>query len=232
MDPDRTTPTSMRRANGRWLARVVVTGSASVTMLLGPAGVATAQDCPVTDLSCVDDVVGEVQQNVDDSIRDAADDVATTVDTTVDTVADTVRSTLDGLTDPVDPPPPGGDGPGGHDGGSSNHSNHSNHPGGGSTGSSHRAPGPAAVPSVQAREGGTATVIGTAINASADTSPADATDQRSATTRLREAAIGIAVSLLIVLGAVLLFMSIQARLDRRDPKLALAPVTADVVTFA
>jgi hypothetical protein len=48
---------------------------------------------------------------------------------------------------------------------------------------------------------------------------------------LPEAAAGIAISLLIVLGAVLLFMTIQARLDRRDPKLALAPVTADVVTF-
>ena len=81
------------------------------------------------------------------------------------------------------------------------------------------------------REGGTLTLIGTATNGHADASPADATDQRSPGTRLREAAVGIAISLLIVLGALLLFMTIQARLDRRDPKLALAPVTADVVTF-
>jgi hypothetical protein len=51
-------------------------------------------------------------------------------------------------------------------------------------------------------------------------------------TRLRQAATGIALPLLIMLGVVLLFTAIQGRLDRRDPKLALAPMTADVVTFA
>jgi hypothetical protein len=84
---------------------------------------------------------------------------------------------------------------------------------------------------VLTRQGRTLTQIGTAINGHDAAGPADATDQRPGATGLPEAAAGIAISLLIVLGAVLLFMTIQARLDRRDPKLALAPVTADVVTF-
>lgn len=184
-------------------------GAATATMLLGPTGAATAADCPITDLSCLPSQLDDVQQTVDDTVGGAKDDVAG--------VVDTVTSTVGGLTDPI-VQPPGGDGPGAHHGGGVSH-----HPGGPA--------GSATGPTVLTREGGTLTQIGTAINGQA-VSPADTTDQRSAGTRLREAAAGIAISLLIVLGAVLLFMTIQARLDRRDPKLALAPVTADVVTFA
>jgi hypothetical protein len=200
----------MGRPHHRWLAGIVMAGAATATMLLGPAGAATAADCPITDLSCLQSQLDDVQQTVDDTVGGAKDDVAG--------VVDTVTSTVGGLTDPI-VQPPGGDGPGAHHGGGVSH-----HPGGPA--------GSATGPTVLTREGGTLTQIGTAINGQADVSPADTTDQRSAGTRLREAAAGIAISLLIVLGAVLLFMTIQARLDRRDPKLALAPVTADVVTFA
>jgi hypothetical protein len=192
-------------------------GAATATMLLGPAGAATAADCPITDLSCLQNQRDDVQQTVDDTVGGAKDDVAG--------VVNTVTSTVGGLTDPI-VQPPGGDGPGAHHGGGVSH-----HPGGSATGHGGSA-GSATGPTVLTREGGTLTQIGTAINGQADMSPADTTDQRSAGTRLREAAAGIAISLLIVLGAVLLFMTIQARLDRRDPKLALAAVTADVVTFA
>ena len=219
-----------RRPNGRRLAGVVVVGAASATMLFGPAGIASAGDCPITDLTCTSDVVADLQQTgdqtVEETIRTAEDDLAA--------VADTATSTLDGLTDTVGQPP-GGDEPGGddgHDGGGANHDP------AGSTNGHVRHPGPAAGPdaqlrgpSVQVREGGTITAIGTATNGHADPSDADAIDQRPGPIGLREAATGIALSLLIVAGAVLLFMAIQARLDRRDPKLALAPVTADVVTF-
>jgi hypothetical protein len=210
MDPSR------GRSNRRRLAGVVVAGAASATMLLGPAGVATAQNCPITDLSCLQNQLDD-QQTVDDTIGGAKDDVAE--------VVDTVTSTVGELTDAVGQPP-GGDGPGAHHGGGVSH-----HPGGTATGHG-RSSGSATGPTVLTREGGALTQLGSAINGQADENPADATDQRSAGTRLREAAAGIAISLLIVLGTVLLFMTIQARLDRRDPKLALAPVTADVVTFA
>jgi hypothetical protein len=198
-----------------------VAGAASATMLLGPARVAMAQECPITDPSCLQDTVGGVQGSVGGVVDGAKDEGATVVDTVEDTVG--------GLTDTVGVPPPGGDppgdpgGPGGHHGGGS-------HQGGGNSGGTVRPPGSVGS-SVQAREGGALVQIGTAINGKADAGSTGPTVQRHATT-FREAATGIALSLLVVLGAVLLFMTIQGRLDRRDPKLALAPVTADVVTFA
>ena len=210
---------------------VVVVGAASATMLFGPAGVATAGDCPITDLdlTCASDVDDDVQraveQTVEETIRTAEDDLAA--------VADTAASTLGGLTDVVGQPP-GGDEPGGddgHDGGGPNHDP------AGSTNGHVRHAGPAGPdarlsgPSVQIRETGTITAIGTATTGHADPADAGPADQRPGTVGFREAATGIALSLLVVAGAVLLFMAIQARLDRRDPKLALAPVTADVVTF-
>jgi hypothetical protein len=191
-------------------------------MLLGPAGLATAADCPVTDLSCVQDQLNDVPQSVDDTVNGAKDDAASAVDTVVDTIG--------GLTDPIDLPPggggPGGGGPGAHHGGGAGHHL------GGATNGHHHPSGSTSGTTVLTREGGTVTQIGTATNGHAGARPADATDQRSGVTGLPEAAAGIAISLLIVLGGVLLFTTIQARLDRRDPKLALAPVTADVVTFS
>jgi hypothetical protein len=215
-------PASLGRPHHRWLAGIVMAGAATATMLLGPAGVATAADCPIADLSCLQNQLDDVPQTVVDTVNGVKDDAATAVDTVVGTVR--------GLTDPVDLPPvdlpPGGGGSGG--GGPGSGTGH--HPGGPANG--HRHPSASATgATVLTREGGTVIQIGTATSGHADASPAGATDQRSPGTRLREAAAGIAISLLIVLGAMLLFMTIQARLDRRDPKLALAPVTADVVTF-
>jgi hypothetical protein len=48
---------------------------------------------------------------------------------------------------------------------------------------------------------------------------------------LREAAIGIALPLVVVLLLLFAFTAIQDRLDRRDPKLALAPLATDVLRF-
>jgi hypothetical protein len=124
--------------------------------------------------------------------------------------------------------PPGeehGDGSGGHNGGGTKHN------GGGSAGGSVPRIGSSAGPSVLLREGGTASLLGTA---KVDRSIPDSTDTshgRDVATRLREAATGIALSLLVVLAAVLLFTAVQVRLDRREPKLALAPVTSDVLIF-
>jgi hypothetical protein len=213
-----------RRSSHPWLAAAVVAGWASGTMLFGPAGVATARDCPITDPSCLQDQLDDVQQTVDGVVSGAQHDAATVEDSVVSTVGG-LTDVVGGLTDTVGQPP-GGDGPGAHRGGGVSH----HHPGG--SPNRHVQPSGAATgPTVVTREGGTLTQVGSAIGGEADAGPADAIDRPSAGTRLREAAAGIAVALMIVLGALLLFMTIQARLDRRDPKLALAPVTADVVTF-
>ena len=210
-----------RRRTGRRLCGIVVAGAA--TMLFGPAGVATAGDCQVTDLPCAT-AIGDLRQTADQTL----DDTTGTAEGELAAVADTAASTLDGLTDTVGQPPdvdPGVD--------DVHHAGSPSHGPAGSASGDVRHPRSAGDPGVQAhrpgveiREGGTVTAIGTAINGHAE--PAD---QRPGPIGLREAATGIALSLLVVVGAVLLFMAIQARLDRRDPKLAVAPVTADVVTF-
>jgi hypothetical protein len=204
----------------RQLAGVSVIGAALMFMLFGSVGVAVAQDCPITDPSCVidtvDDTVGDAQTTVDDTTSTAKDDIATTTDK--------VKTTLDELMGSGGQPPGGGNGDGssGHDGGGAKHDGGAS--AGGSVQQGRSAPGA----SILAREGSTLTLLDTATLQRLD-GPSHQTP--GVATRLREAATGIALSLLIVLGALLLFTAIQGRLDRRDPKLALAPVTADVLTF-
>jgi hypothetical protein len=223
--PTNVTPRPIRPPNTRRLAAVLVLGAALSIMLLGPVGVAVAQDCPATDPTCVidtvDDTVGDVQKTVDDTTSTAKDEVAATTDK--------VRATLDELTGSGGGQPPGGgdgDGSNGHDGGAK-------HDGGGSNGGSVHPAGTTAGASILAREGGTLTLFDTSTLGRSDEGSTDPSSHQTlgVGTRLREAATGIAVSLLIVLGAVLVFTAIQGRFDRRDPKLSLAPLTADVLTF-
>lgn len=221
----------MKPSRSRRRAGVVAVGAAAALTLFGPAGAALAQDCPLTDPTCV--VV--VQDPIDD-VTEVVQDTADTAEGEVATAVDTVETTLNELRDAVDQPPGGdpGDGStgGDPDDGSTGHEGPgTNHDGGRSASGSRRSVGSAAGLSSQAREGGTLTVIGTAASGRAEPAPADPAPQPPRAGRIAAVAAGIAVSLLIVLGAVLLFMALQARLDRRDPKLALAPVTADVVTF-
>jgi hypothetical protein len=206
------------------MAEVVVAGAVSAMMLFCSTGVAIAQECPITDRTCVidavQDPVGHVQATAEDTAANANDDIATT--------ADTAEATLHDLTGSVGEQPGGGNGEGsnGHHGGSTNHD------GGGSAAGSGRPAGSTARPSIQVREAGAITSIGTAPVGRSDAGSSDPAHQTpGAAGQLGEAAAGIALSLLVVLGAVLLFMAFQARLDRRDPKLAIAPVTADVVAF-
>jgi hypothetical protein len=215
------TRTFTRRPNSRLLAGVVVSGAALAMMVFGGVGVALAQDCPITDPTCVIDTVGntigDVQKTVDDTTKKVKDDVAATTDT--------VNKTVDGLIGDGGQPPGGGNpgGASGHDGkGSKN----------GGSGGALRHGGAPTGPSVLTRGSGTPTLLGTATTATSNEASSDPSRVApSIATRLRAAALEIALSLLMVLGAVVLFATIQGRLDRREPKLALAPVTADVVTF-
>jgi len=223
MTPTSVTPRPTRPPNTRQLAGVLVIGAALSIMLLGPLGVAVAQDCPITDPTCaidsVDDTVGDVQKTVDDTTSTAKDEIAATTDR--------VKATVDELTGAGGGQPPGGgngDGSNGHDGGAK-------HDGGGSNGGSAHPVGTVAGASILARLGGTLALFDTSAQGRPESTDASSHRTPGVGTRLREAATGIALSLLVVLGAVLVFTAIQGRLDRRDPKLSLAPLTADVVTF-
>ncbi len=208
------------------LAAVSIAGAVFVLLLFGLGSVAFAQECPVTDLTCVTDTVGGPANDVGPT----TDDIKGTVQDTVSQAADDVQGVLDGLIGPGEPPGGGGGGgPGGgnHDGPGGGRGDGNGNQGGGSSGGGVRAHTIGGA-SVLAREGG-GLLPGAATDRKGSTNPSAPTP--GAATRLREAATGIALPLLIVLAAVLLFTAVQDRLDRREPRLALAPVTGDVVTF-
>jgi hypothetical protein len=155
-----------------------------------------------------------------------------TADDTVGTVTDTVGPVLDDTSDEVDrilgggnepPPPPdggsGGDSGSGGDGGSGN--------GDGGAGSASRR---SALP------------LGlrpAAITTGATIAPTEPPVQLDTGTDLRErfatTVAGAAKSLAVVavlLGIAIAFVLTQNRIDRSDPRLALAPVESDLVRFA
>ena len=204
------------------LAAALIAGAALVLPMFGPGSVALAQDCAATDLACVagtvDDTVNDVPSTIDDTVNTAQDAVAQTVHD--------VQGLIDGL--PVGEEPPGGGGGGGGSGGGpgggGNHGGTTSDGGGGSN--------PVSGPSLSAREGGSFSPVPVSvetIDPRSSTGPSDPAP--GATARLRDAAARVALPLLIVLAAVLLFTAAQDRLDRREPRLALAPVTGDFVTF-
>jgi hypothetical protein len=208
------------------LAAVSIACAAFVLLLFGLGSVAFAQECSVTDLTCVTDTVGGPANGVGPT----TDDIKGTVQDTASQAADDVQGVLDGLIGPGEPPGGGGGGgPGGgnHDGPGDGRGDGNGNQGGGSSGGGVRAPAIGGA-SVLAREGG-GLLLGAATDRKGSTNPSAPTP--GAATRLREAATGIALPLLIVLAALLLFTAVQDRLDRREPRLALAPVTGDVVTF-
>jgi hypothetical protein len=167
----------------------------------------------------VDDTVTAADQTVKDTTKTAGDDASTAIND--------VQQVLDGVSGPGDPG--GGTGGGGSGGG---HREGGSGDGKGQGASTHRLAVPG-VPSVGvlARARGVPSILGTASVEFADQgSGRSAGSSGDVAARLREAAAGIALSL-IMLGAVIGFTIVQDRLDRRSPKLALAPLTTDVVSF-
>ena len=212
---------------------------------LGLGTAARAQTCPVLDGHCtvdqivdtggdaVDDVVGSAGDTVDDTVddaqtkvHDAVDTVTGTADDTVSTVRDTVDDTLGNVGNP--PPGNGGGSGGGGGGGGSNGSGHDpngNHNGVGSGGGR------------GGRHVGGSTGIPAATNASTPGAAlAPVTDQndgdpRSTIARVTPAVVGGIAVMALLLGAVALFLSVQGRMDRRDPKLLPASIGSDRVQF-
>jgi hypothetical protein len=156
------------------------------------------------------------------------------VDPVVDATDPVVHDTVDminGLLDeaPVDPPVGGGGGD--HVGGG----------GGGGTGSGGQGPGDGAS---TGRRGPNATgrAFGGSRFLAPTTAPIDTVGRVAAPTkepslgeRFGQAIGGAARSLALVLGLLSVvggFVVIQNHLDRKDPRLALAPIESDVVSFA
>jgi hypothetical protein len=202
----------------------LVAGSAFVLFLLGPFGVALADDsCPLTDPTCI---VGAVDQTVNDA-GGTVDDTAQAAVHEVRTTVDHVRSTVRGLLDPGGDPPGGGDDGGGDHGGGRNAG--ARHDGSATGGLRHPTPG-FVTPS---GPGGTVLAPATVptVIATDDRLAEDASAGVGVPGLLREAAIEIALPLVLVMLLLLVFTAIQDGLDRRDPKLALAPLATDVLRF-
>jgi hypothetical protein len=184
---------------------------------LGVAGPALAQECPPLDMTCV---VDEVTENAQGTVDDTVGTVTDTVGPVVDDTSDEVDRILGGGNEPPPPPDGGGGGDsGGGDGGSGNGD-------GGAGPASGRSDLPLGLRPAAITTGTTVT-------------PSEPPVQLDTGTDLRErfatTVAGAAKSLSVVavlLGIAIAFVLTQNRIDRSDPRLALAPVEADLVRFA
>lgn len=215
----------------RWISRVIVIPLSTMAIAVASASFAHAT-CPPQDAVClgegtagtsqgvVNDTIGPVGAPGDDTVASVSDAVPVTGD-----VVDRVKDLLDGAG--VDPPDPIGGG----GGGGTHHP-----PGEGSPGTSK--PGP--------RHGGTTVgripgSPGLHRSTGSGHAPLDPTPsvvrhaELASRDRSGAAFQGVARSLAIVLtlfGLAVGFVAIQDRLDRNDPRLALAHVESDIVEFA
>jgi hypothetical protein len=203
---------------------------------------APARACPVTDLSCLPqtlaDPVTAVQDTVDQTTT-TVEETAATVNKTVEPVTDTVKGVLGQVPDPPDPgviDDPTGilpdvlgstvtqpSGPGATKSGGNGTTN------GPSGGNSRTAGGSSASPSSFGR----GPVIGP-IAAQVPVTPAVSRSIPRQDLFDRIGSLGIEALLAFPLALaliVLLFVAVQNRIDRKDPKLALAPVAPDLLRF-
>ena len=210
----------------KWIGRSTLVVMSTIAIVA--TGAASAQAaCPALDPLCViedtvDDGVGLVEDTVG-GIETPVDDVLDPLDEVVDPVVDTIFGTVDDVLGGEQPEQPGGTG----DGGGAQPGVHQGGPE--PSGRPDRA---TAGPRVHERP-----EIGRVFAPAVAPRPiADATGSPVAGSGRVGAAIGaVARSLAIVLalfGLTLAFAAIQDRLDRDDPRLSLAPIRSDVVTFA
>jgi hypothetical protein len=223
----------------RWIHRsIVVTLS---TLSIAAAGVSSAHAaCPTGDLVCLEETAGAGQTLVDDMIGPVdvpGDEAVAPVTDIVDPVLADVQDRLD---DPlgggvVDPPDPIGGGGGGGSHSPGDGSSPGKEPGGtprhpfGHGGPVRgRIPGGPGLDRVTGPSGHAPSSAGPSGAVLRDPDPAFRD-------RFAAALEGVARSLAIVLalfGLAVGFVAIQDRLDRSDPRLALAPVESDIAEFA
>jgi hypothetical protein len=212
----------------RWIGRSALVAMSIIAIVA--AGAASAQaSCPPLDPVCV---VDEVEDDAPGLVDDTVDAIETPVDDVIDPVVDPVVDTLVGTVDDLlgdgktEPPDPGGS-----DNGNGSHPSQGHRGGAGSSGSRDR--GSVDVgPRVHERPVLVPFVEPIVLERAAS----DATEAPTAGSGRVGAAIGaVARSLAIVLtlfGLVVAFATFQDRLDRSDPRLALAPIRSDEVSFA
>ncbi len=215
---------------------------------LGLGTAARAQTCPVLDVTCtvdqivdtgedtVDDVVGSAGDAVDNTVDDAQTKVHDAVDTgtgtagdTVSTVRDTIDDTLGNVGNPL-PGDGGGSGGGGGGGGSngSGHDPNGNHNGvgsGGGRGGGHVGGSTGIPAATNASTPGIGPVPPGSLTTDQDS------DHRPTIAQVAAGVAGGIAVMALLLGAVGLFLSVQDRMDRRDPKLLPASIGSDRVQF-
>jgi hypothetical protein len=215
----------------RWTLRLTLV--ALVTLALAAAGQPSAMAaCPPLDVDCrLDEVIDTGEGLVDDVIDPIETPVDDIVDPIVDPIVDDVFDTVDDIVGggPADLPDPigGGDGGGTHVAGPP---------------APHGRPG-AHRPTLAEERGavvagrrpdGPGIATGPTISSASGFAPL-VTPDRASGDRAGEVLGGVARSLAIVLalfGLAVAFVAFQDRLDRSDPRLALAPVESDDVEFA
>jgi hypothetical protein len=207
-----------------WVRRVLlIAGSGLLLLVLGPVGFASADPCPLLDPLCV---IEEVEETVGQTVETANDHANTTVDK--------VRKAAKDLTDPGNDDPGGGGGGGGNDGAGGGNGNGGGNGHGPQPRDAGSRPTQSPVLGVPAAGSSSSSVIAPVSETKPTERPKDEVGlaiARGLPEALRQAAAGLALPLLLVVGIVLGFTTIQNRLDRRDPKLALAPLAVDVLRF-
>ncbi len=199
-----------------------------------------AMACPVTDLSCLSETVADPVTAVQDTTTDVADTATTVVDQATEVIEQTtaaVEETAAAITDQANelvepttdevlgstvaqPSGPGAKEPGGDGTASGPGGVKSRTVGGGGAGPSSFGRGPVIGP--------VAAPISLTPAASL-TIPRQGFFERIGSLAI-EAAKELAFPLALAL-IVLLFVAVQNRIDRKDPKLALAPVAPDLLRF-
>jgi hypothetical protein len=200
-----------------------------VTLGVTAGGSSAQAACPPLDtayqagevVATGEDLAGDTLDPVDDPVGDAIAPVGDTVDPVIDDVVRTVEDLLGNS--PVDPPDPIGGGDGG------------DHVGGGATTGDDRRG--ASNPADRLRDfGGSSLADPAGPSVQAPSGPTSATPfDRTSGGDFGAALGGVARSLAIVaalFGLAVAFVAIQDRLDRNDPRLAIAPVESDLVEFA
>jgi hypothetical protein len=201
--------------------------------------------CPVTDLTCLPQTVAApvtaVQDTVDQTTS-TVEDTAATVNKTVEPVTDTVKGVLGQVPDPPDPgviddptgilpdvlgstvtqpSGPGATKPDGNGTATGPGGRNSRTAGGRGTGLSTFGRGPVIGPVSIA-----APIFLTA--ADSQTIPRQGLFDRIVSLAIEPAVLAFPLALALI---VLLFVAVQNRIDRKDPKLALAPVAPDLLRF-
>lgn len=199
----------------RWTRCLAAASLAVLPLVL--AASAHARECPPLDVTCV---VNDGEQTAHDTVDDTAGTVTDTVGPAVDDTLDEVDRILGGGNEP---PPPGGGGGDGGDGGDE----------GGGSGDGDAAGGPA--PPRSRLPLGLRASITTGASIVPVEPPIGIDRGTSLRERFETTVAGAARSLVVVavlLGIAVAFVLTQNRIDRTDPRLALAPVEPDVVRFA